>query len=179
MLAGKSVELLREVLPQVSRVAILWNPNHADPEFRETQKAAGTIGVQLQSLEVRESKDFDLAFQAALRERAEALIVIGSRLVFLNRKGIGDFADKNRLVLVGAPSWLIDMGALLTYGPNVSDVVRRATTYIDKILKGARPSDLPMQQPTTFELVIDQKTAKKLGIVVPPTLIARADKTIE
>lgn len=179
MLAGKSVELLREVVPQVSRVAILWNPNHADPEFRETQKAAGTIGVQLQSLEVREPKDFDLAFQAALRERAEALIVIGSRLVFLNRKRIGDFADKNRLVLVGVPSWLIEMGALLTYGPNAPDLFRRASTYIDKILKGARPSDLPMQQPTTFELVIDQKTAKKLSIVVPPTLIARADKTIE
>jgi len=179
MLAGKSVELLREVVPQVSRVALLWNPNHADPEFRETQKAAGTIGVQLQSLEVREPKDFDLAFQAALRERAEALIVIGSRLVFLNRKRIGDFADKNRLVLVGVPSWLIEMGALLTYGPNAPDLFRRASTYIDKILKGARPSDLPMQQPTTFELVIDQKTAKKLSIVVPPTLIARADKTIE
>jgi putative ABC transport system substrate-binding protein len=179
MLAGKSVELLREVVPQVSRVAILWNPNHADPEFRETQKAAGTLGVQLQSLEVREPKDFDLAFQAALRERAEALIVVGSRLVFLNRVRIGDFAEKNRLVLVGVPSWLIEMGALLTYGPNVSDLFRRASTYIDKILKGARPSDLPIQQPTAFELVIDQKTAKKLGIVVPPTLIARADKTIE
>jgi putative ABC transport system substrate-binding protein len=179
MLAGKSVELLKEVVPQVSRVAILWNPNHADPEFRETQKAAGTLGVQLQSLEVREPKDFDLAFQAALRERAEALIVIGSRLVFLNRRRIGDFADKNRLVLVGVPSWLIEMGALLTYGPNAPDLFRRASTYIDKILKGARPSDLPMQQPTTFELVIDKKTAKKLSIVVPPTLIARADKTIE
>ena len=179
MLAGKSVELLREVVPQVSRVAILWNPNHADPEFRETQKAAGTLGVQLQSLEVREPIDFDLAFQAALRERAEGLIVVGSRLVFLNRKRIGDFADENRLVLVGVPSWLIEMGALLTYGPNVPDLFRRASTYIDKILKGARPSDLPMQQPTTFELVIDQKTAKRLGIVVPPTLIARADRTIE
>ena len=123
--------------------------------------------------------DLVAAFAAIKKERAEALIVIGSRLVFLNRKGIGDFADKNRLVLVGVPSWLIDMGALLTYGPNTSDLIRRASTYIDKILKGARPSDLPMQQPTTFELVIDQKTAKKLGIVVPPTLIARADKTIE
>lgn len=179
LLAGKSVELLKEVMPQVSRVAILWNPNHADPEFRETQQASRTIGVQLQSLEVREPADFEGAFQAARAERAEALIVIGSRLIFLNRVRIGDFADKNRLVLVGVPSWLIDAGALLTYGPNVPDLLRRASTYIDKILKGARPSDLPMQQPTTFELIINQKSAKKLGIVVPPTLIARADKVIE
>jgi putative ABC transport system substrate-binding protein len=179
MLAGKSVELLKEVMPQVSRVAILWNPNHADPEFRETQRASGALGVRLQSLEVREPRDFDSGFQAALRERAEALIVIGSRLIFLNRTRIGDFADKNQLVLVGVPSWLIDAGALLTYGPNVPDLFRRASTYIDKILKGARPSDLPMQQPTTFELIINQKTAKKLGIAVPPTLIARADTIIE
>ena len=179
MLAGKSVELLKEVMPQVSRVAILWNPNHADPEFRETQRASGTLGVQLQSLEVREPRDFDSGFQAALRERAEALIVIGSRLIFLNRTRIGDFADKNQLVLVGVPSWLIDAGALLTYGPNVPDLLRRASTYIDKILRGARPSDLPMQQPTTFELIINQKTANKLGIKLPPTLIARADEVIE
>ena len=179
MLAGKSVELLKEVMPQVSRVAILWNPNHADPEFRETQRASGTLGVQLQSLEVQEPKDFDSGFQAALRGRAEALIVIGSRLIFLNRMQIGDFADKNRLVLVGVPSWLIDAGALLTYGPNVPDLFRRASTYVDKILKGARPSDLPMQQPTTFALIINQKTANKLGIKLPPTLIARADTMIE
>jgi len=179
MLAGKSVELLKEVMPEVSRVAIIWNPTHADPEFRETERASRIIGVKLQSLEVREPGDFDGAFQAAVRERAEALIVIGSRLTFLNRTRIGDFADTNHLVLVGVPSWLNEAGALLTYGPNVSDLFRRASTYIDKILKGARPSDLPMRQPTTFELVINQKTAKKLGIVVPPTLIARSDKIIE
>jgi putative ABC transport system substrate-binding protein len=179
LLAGKSVELLKEVVPEVSRVVILWNPNHADPEFRETARASRAIGVKLQSLEVREPGDFDGAFQAAQRERAEALIVIGSRLIFLNRTRIGDFADKNHLVLVGVPSWLNEAGALLTYGPNVPDLLRRASTYIDKILKGARPSDLPMQQPTAFELVINQRTAKKLGIVFPPTLIARSDKIIE
>src|SRR5262252_630788 len=150
MLAGKSVELLKDTVPSVSRVAILWNPNHADPEFRETQRASRTLGVQLQSLEVREPGDLDSGFQAALREQAEALIVIGSRLIFLNRTRIGDFADKNQLVLVGVPSWLIDAGALFTYGPNVPDLLRRASTYIDK------PSDLPMQQPTTFELIINQ-----------------------
>jgi putative tryptophan/tyrosine transport system substrate-binding protein len=143
MLAGKSVELLKDTVPSVSRVAILWNPNHADPEFRETERASGTLGVQLQSLEVREPGDFDGAFQALARERAEALIVIGSRLISLQRQRIGDACAKNGLILVGVPSWLMEIGALFTYGPNVADTQRRAATYVDKILKGARPSDLP------------------------------------
>jgi len=179
MLAGKSVELLKDTVPSVSRVAILWNPNHADPEFRETERASGTLGVQLQSLEVREPGDFDGAFQALARERAEALIVIGSRLISLQRQRIGDACAKNGLILVGVPSWLMEIGAPFTYGPNVADTQRRAATYVDKILKGARPSDLPMQQPTAFELIINVDVAKKLGITVPPTVIARADKVIE
>ncbi len=179
MLAGKSVELLKDTVPSVSRVAILWNPNHADPEFRETERASRTLGVQLQSLEVREPGDFDGAFQALARERAEALIVIVSRLISLQRQRIGDACAKNGLILVGVPSWLMEIGALFTYGPNVADTQRRAATYVDKILKGARPSDLPMQQPTAFELIINVDVAKKLGITVPPTVIARADKVIE
>ena len=179
MLAGKSVELLKDTVPSVSRVAILWNPNHADPEFRETQRASRTLGVQLQSLEVREPGDFEGAFQALAPERAEALIVIGSRLIALQRRRIGEVCAKNGLILVGVPSWLMESGALLTYGPNVADVQRRAATYVDKILKGARPSDLPMQQPTAFELIINVDVAKKLGITVPPTVIARGDKVIE
>ena len=179
MLAGKSVELLKDTAPSVSRVAILWNPNHVDPEFRETQRAARTLGVQFQSLEVRDTGDYEGAFQAAVRERAEALIVIGSRLQSLNRRRIGDFVEKNRLILVGVPSWLMEVGALITYGPNVPELFRRSASYVDKILKGARPADLPIQQPTTFELTINVRTAKKLGITVPPTVIARADKVIE
>jgi ABC-type uncharacterized transport system substrate-binding protein len=179
MLAGKSVELLKDTVPSVSRVAILWNPNHADPEFRETERASRTLGVQLQSLEVREPGDFDGAFQALARERAEALIVIGSRLISLQRQRIGDACAKNGLILVGVPSWLMEIGALFTYGPNVADTQRRAATYVDKILKGPRPSDLPMQQPTAFELIINVDVAKKLGIIVPPTVIARADKVID
>ena len=178
-LAGKSVELLKDTVPSVSRVAILWNPNHADPEFRETQRASRALGVQLQSLEVREPGDFEGAFQALGRERPEALIVIGSRLIALQRHRIGDACAKNGLILVGVPSWLMEVGALLTYGPNVADIQRRAATYVDKILKGARPGDLPMQQPTAFELIINVDVAKKLGITVPPTVIARADKVIE
>jgi putative tryptophan/tyrosine transport system substrate-binding protein len=179
MLAGKSVELLKDTVPSVSRVAILWNPNHADPEFRETQRAARALGVQLQSLEVREPPDFEGAFQALARQRPEALIVIGSRLIALQLQWIGDVCAKQGLILVGVPSWLMEVGALLTYGPNVAETQRRAATYIDKILKGARPSDLPMQQPTAFELIINVAVAKKLGITVPPTVIARADKVIE
>jgi putative ABC transport system substrate-binding protein len=137
------------------------------------------LEVQLQSLEVRQPGDFEGAFQAAERGRAEALIVIGSRLIALHRRLIGDFAKKNRIILVGVPSWLMEAGALLTYGPNVAEVHRRAATYVDKILKGAKPADLPMQQPTTFELNINLKVAKELGITVPPTVIARSDQVRE
>ena len=178
-LAGKSVELLKDTVPSVSRVAILWDPNHADPEFRETQRASRALGVELQSLEVREPGDFEGAFQALGRERAEALIVIGSRLIWLHRQRIGDACARHGLILVGVPSWLMEIGALLSYGPNVPDIQRRAATYVDKVLKGARPSDLPMQQPTAFELIINVEVAKKLGVTVPPTVIARADKVIE
>ncbi len=143
-LAGKSIELLKHAAPWVSRVAILWNPNHTDPEYRETQRAAGALRVQLQSLEVRASSDFEGAFQAAIRERAEALIVAGSRLLNLHRQQIRDFVAKNRLILVGTPKWLLEIGSLLTYGPNAVELNRRAAGYVDKILKGAKPADLPM-----------------------------------
>jgi ABC-type uncharacterized transport system substrate-binding protein len=144
-LAGKTIELLKETAPWVSRVAILWNPNHADAEFRETQRAAPVLQVQLQSVEVRASGDFEGVFQAATRERAEALIVAGSRILSLHRKQIGDFTAKNRVILVGTPKWLLEVGALLTYGPNAAELNRRAATYVDKILRGAKPADLPMQ----------------------------------
>jgi putative tryptophan/tyrosine transport system substrate-binding protein len=179
MLAGKSVELLKDTVPAISRVAILWNPEHADPEFRESQRAADQLGVRLQSLEVSKPSDYEGAFQAALREQAEALIVIGGRFQFLNRHRIGDFVEKNRLIMVGVPEFLMEIGGLLSYGPNVPELSRRSATYVDKILKGAKPADLPMQQPTTFELNINLKVARRLGITVPPTVIARADKVIE
>jgi putative ABC transport system substrate-binding protein len=137
------------------------------------------LDVQLQSLEVRSPSDFEGAFQAAVRERAEALIVIGSRVMFLNRQLIGDFAATHRLILVGVPRWLIEVGALLTFGPNVAELHQRASVYLHKILKGAKPADLPMQQPTTFELILNAKVAKSLGIIVPPTVIARVDEVIE
>jgi ABC-type uncharacterized transport system substrate-binding protein len=179
MLAGKSIELLKDAAPNVNRVAILWDPRHTDPEFRETQRASQALGVRLQSLEVREPADFEGALHAVAREQAEALIVIGSRRVWRHRHTIGDFAAKNRFILVGVPKWLMEVGAVLTYGPNAAELNRRAATYVDKILKGAKPADLPMQQPTAFELTINLKTAKVLGITIPPTLLARADEVIE
>jgi putative ABC transport system substrate-binding protein len=178
-LAGKSIELLKDTVPSVSRVAVLWNPDHTDPEFRETQRASRALNVQLQSLEVRDSGDYEGAFQAAERERAEALIVLSARLMSLNRRRIGDFAASNRLIMVGVPSWLMEIGGLLSYGPNVPELTRRSAAYVDKILKGAKPADLPMQQPTAFELTVNLKRAKELGITVPPTVIARADKVID
>ena len=178
-LAGKSIELLKHAAPRVSRVAMLWDPNHTDPEYRETQRAAEALRVQLQSLEVRAVSDFEGAFQAAIRKRAEALIVAGSRLLNLNRQRIGDFTAGNRLILVGTPKWLLEIGSLLTYGPYAVELNRRAAGYVDKILKGAKPADLPMLQPATFELVINLKTAKALGLTIPSSLLQRADQVIE
>jgi putative ABC transport system substrate-binding protein len=178
-LAGKVIELLKDAAPSVSRVAVLWNPDHTDPEFRETERAARTLAVRLQSLEVRSVGDFESAFQVMTREPPEALIVIGSRLAFVHRKMIGEFAAKHRLILVGNSPWLPEIGGLLNYGANVTELTRKAAGYVDKIFKGARPADLPMQQPATFELVINSKAAKALGLVIPPTLLARADELIE
>ena len=137
------------------------------------------MGVRLQSLEVRKPGDYEVAFQAAVHEQAEALIVIGGRFQSLNRHRIGDFVEKNRLIMVGVPEFLMEIGGLLSYGPNVPELFRRSATYVDKILKGAKPTDLPMQQPITFELSINLKAARRLGITLPPTVIARADKVID
>jgi putative tryptophan/tyrosine transport system substrate-binding protein len=178
-LAGKAIELLKEVAPSISRVAILWNPDHADPEFRETQRGARALQIHLQSLEVRAPRDFDGAFQAAVRDRAEALIVVGSRIVGLHQQQIGEFVKSNKLILVGNPRWVTDIGGLLSYGVNGADLTRRAASYVDKIFKGAKAADLPIQQPTTFELVVNIKAAKALSLSIPQNLFARADAVIE
>ena len=178
-LAGKVIDLLKRAAPSVSRVAVLWNPNHTDPEFRETSRIAPSLSVKLQSLEVRKADDFDDAFQAGMREKAEALIALGSRLMFLHRQQIGDFAAQNQLILVGTPAWITTVGGLFSYGANVVEMNRLAAGYIDKILKGAKPVDMPMQQPATFKLVIDLKSAKTFGFTLPPSLLAVADEVIE
>ena len=178
-LAGKVIELLKETVPAISRVAVLWNPDHADPEFRETQRAAATLGVRLQSLEVRRPDDFARAFNAAISERAEGLIIVSSRLLFQQRRQIVEFGLKNQIIMAGSwGDWARD-GVFLTYGPKPADAMRRIAIYVDKILKGVRPADLPVQQPTKFELVINLKTAKALGLTVPQSILARADEVIE
>jgi putative ABC transport system substrate-binding protein len=178
-LAGKVLELLKESVPEISRVAVLWNPDHADPEYRETQRAAAALGVRLQSLEVRRPGDFDGAFSAAIGERAEGLIIVSTRLLLQQRRQIAEFGAKNRIIMAGNwGDWTKD-GLLLTYGPNPSEAMRRIAVYVDKILKGVRPADLPMERPTRFELVINMKTAQALNIKFPNSILARADGMIE
>ena len=175
-LAGKTLAILKEAAPSISRVAVLWNPDHADPEFRQMKRAAVALGVQLQSLEVRRPDDFDGAYKAALAERAEGLIIVSSRLMSRQRQQIVEFAAKNRIIVVGGwGEWTKD-GALLTYGPNTTETMQRVAVYVAKILKGAHPSDMPMERPTHFDLVINLKIAKSFGLTLPPTLLGRADQ---
>jgi putative ABC transport system substrate-binding protein len=163
----------------VTRVAVLWNPDHPDDEFPATQAAGSSLGVQVQSLEVRARDDLAGAFAAAYRERMEAVIVVSSRLMTLNRVRILDLATRHRLLLVsGWGPWAAEGGPLI-YGPDLDAVIRRSATYVDRILKGAKPSDLPVEQPTKFELVINLRTAKTLGLTVPSSLLARTDRVIE
>ena len=177
-LATKRLEMLHEIAPKASRIAILWNPDHPDPDFRETQAAAPKLGVGVVSLEVRRPDDFDGAFQTALRERADALIVVSSRLMTLERRRIVDFAAKQRIPLVTGWGVWAEHGALLVYGANIDDIVRRSATYVDRILKGARPGDLPVERPTTFQLVINARVANTLGLTIPQSLTLRADRVI-
>jgi putative ABC transport system substrate-binding protein len=178
-LAGKTLDLLKEAVPNITRVSVLWNPDHADPEYRETLRAATALGVRLQSLEVRQVSDFEGAFKLALADRSEGLIIVSSRLMSLQRQEIAAFAARNRIVLAGGwGAWTKD-GALLTYGPNTVDVMRRAAVYIDRILKGAKPADLPMERPTRFELTVNMKAAKALGLTLPQSLLLRADEVIQ
>jgi putative ABC transport system substrate-binding protein len=178
-LAGKMLELLKEAMPEISRVAVLWNPDHADPEYRETQRVAVTRGVQLQPLPVRRPDDFDEAFKSAIDGRAEGLIVVSTRLLLTQRQKIIEFAINAHIAAVGNwGDWAKD-GLLLTYGPNTDDAMRGIATYVDKILKGAQPADLPVERPTRFELVINSGAAQKLGVTFPNSILARADKVIE
>jgi|SRR5437867_4962784 len=180
-LGGKRLQLLKEVVPGVSRVAVLWNAAnpYAVLVARETEAAARTLGVQAQSLEVRGPDDFENALPAAIRGGAGALIVVEDPLTFQYRMRIADFAARNRLPAIDGYREYAEAGALMAYGANLADLYRRAATYVDKILKGAKPADLPVEQPTKFELVINIKTAKALGLTIPPSLLLRADQVIE
>jgi putative ABC transport system substrate-binding protein len=180
-LTGKRLELLRAILPGLIRVAVLWNPGNpiSEPELRKAEVAAPSLGLQLQSLAVRDPRDFASAFSSMKRERADALFLLSDAMFFGRRKEIVDLAASNRLPLVAHLREFADAGGLMTYGPNVLELHRRAATYVDKILKGAKPADLPVEQPTKFDLVINLKAARALGITVPASFLGRADHVIE
>jgi len=178
-LAGKRLEFLREVMPRLSRVAVVWNPDHPDPDFKDTQVAASRLGIRLQSIEVRKLDDIEAALATATRDHAEAIIVVTSRLTLLRQSQILDFAAKNRIpIATGFGTW-VQTGALLSYGPDTDEIVRKSVSHVDKILKGAKPGDIPIEQPTRFELTISLKTARTLNLTVPQSLLARADRVIE
>jgi ABC-type uncharacterized transport system substrate-binding protein len=180
-LSGKRLELLKEAIPNVIRVAALWNPANPAQElvWKEIQAAAQELRLQLQSLEVRSANDFDIAFEAAVRERAQALIPSPDPLINTQLKRIVEFAAKNRLpAMYGGPE-VVDAGGLMSYAPNYTDHYRRAAVYVDKILKGTKPADLPVEQPMKFEFVINLKTAKQIGLTFPPNVLARADRVVK
>jgi ABC-type uncharacterized transport system substrate-binding protein len=181
-LSGKRLELLRATVPEVARVAFLWNPGvRSDAlQYAETQGVARALGVSLQSVEVVRTEDLDRAFSAITEQRAQALAVAApSPIMFSNRAKIASFAQKRRLPSMYGGREFVVAGGLMSYGPSDPDLFRRAAIYVDKILKGANPADLPIEQPEKFELVINLKTAKALGLTIPPSLLARADQVIE
>jgi ABC-type uncharacterized transport system substrate-binding protein len=180
-IAGKRLELLKELLPRFDRVAVLWNaanPYSANV-FKETQVAGRVLGVQVQSLGVRNPEDLDGAFEAARQQHPDALVSVEDPFTFTYRKSIADFAIAARLPCLGGYREDTNAGGLVSYGADLAELFRRAASYVDKILKGAKPADLPVQQPTKFELVINLKTAKAVGVSIPPSLLARADEVIE
>ncbi len=181
-LSAKRLELLKETVPGLSRVAIVWNPDMrgAVLDYKEAEAAARSLRIQLQSVEVSRAEDLDRAFSALAEGRAEALLVppINPSL-FANRAQIASLAQKNRLPSMFGTREFVDAGGLLSYGPSIADGWRRAAAFVDKILKGAKPSDLPVEQPTTFDLVVNLKTAKALGLTIPPSLLQRAAHVIQ
>jgi len=183
-LVGKRLEYLKQVVPGVNRVAYLWHPGAADGRtqegvLKEAGVAARALGLRLEIVEARGPADFNRAFSDMKRARAGALAVSPSAMFAGEARHLVDLAARDRLPAVYPWREYVDTGGFMAYGPNVADSFRRAATYVDKILKGARPGDLPVEQPTKFELVINLKTAKALGLTIPPSLLARADEVIE
>jgi putative ABC transport system substrate-binding protein len=181
---GKRLQLLKEVTPGLSRVAVLRYPRgraaaEGDPYWKAAEDAARILGVTVQAVDVRAPSDFEGAFAAIARRRADGLYVWLHAMTFTHRGRIVDFAARNRLPAVYESREFSDAGGLMAYGVDNHDLYRRAAVYVDKILKGAKPGDLPVEQPTKFELVINLKTAKALGLTIPPSLLGRADEVIQ
>ena len=179
-LSGKRLELVKETLPKIDRVAVLWDPVGPGPAvaFKETQAVAPPMGLQLQSLEIRSPNDFEGAFKAAIAERSGAVIVLQSFLTNAHRRRIVDLALTHRLPGMYTQMEYVEVGGLMSYAPSYTAIYGRAATYVDKILKGTKPADLPVEQPMKFELVINLKTAKQIGLTIPPNVLARADRVI-
>ena len=180
-LRGKLLELLKEVVPRLTRVAVLWSP--VEPRFvlnfKEMETAARSLGVRLQSLEVRGPDELESAFRTATKERAEALIMLRAPVINAHLKRIAELAVKNRIPAIHDDSVFVEAGGLISYGTDFPALYRRAAYYVDRILKGAKPADLPVEQPTKFELLINLKTAKTLGLTIPPMVLMRAEKVIK
>jgi putative ABC transport system substrate-binding protein len=179
-ISGKQLELLKEIVPRLSRVAVVGtssNPGNAQM-LRETELAAGAFAVQLQYLDVGSPKNIETVFRAASKGRADAVLVLPNPVLLSQRAQLADLAAKNRLpAMYGQPEYA-DAGGLMFYGASITEMFRRAATYVDKILKSAKPAELPVEQPTKFELVINLKAAKQIGLTIPPNVLARADRAI-
>ena len=180
-IVGKLLELLKETVPKISRVAALWNPANSvfqALQLRETEVAARALGVQLQILEARGPDEIDRAFAAMVKERTKALLILGDPVFTSHRKRIADLAAKYRVPAVSGTREYVEAGGLMAYGPSFPDMHRRAATYVDKILKGTKPADLPVEQPKKFEFIINLKAAKQIRLTIPPNVLARADTVI-
>jgi len=179
-IGSKRIQLLKEMLPKLSRVALLWYPNPpAVTAYMHIMSAAGPLGVEILSTEVRSIDDFKTAYEVIARQRPDALMAMTGPITFSQRKQIAEFALKNRLPSAYPTREYVDAGGLMSYGPDINDLYRRAAGYVDKILKGAKPNDLPVEEPTKFDLVINLKTAKTIGLEIPPKLLGLADDLIE
>jgi putative tryptophan/tyrosine transport system substrate-binding protein len=180
LLAGKRLELLKETIPKLSRIAVLWNPQNpaSAQSWKESQLAARELGVQLYSMEVKGSDKIESAFKEAIKARSAALAVTQSPFINSYLTQIADLATKSRLPTISPRGDFVDGGGLMSYGPNQVEPYRRLASMVDKILKGSKPADLPVEQPTKFEFVINLKTAKHIGVTIPQSLLYRADKVI-
>jgi putative ABC transport system substrate-binding protein len=180
---GKQLQILKEVVPNVRRVAVLTNPASGGPSWplsmESVKSAATSLDLQLQILEVREPGDFEAAFAAMVKERAGALLLSGDAIFFIHRARLADLALKSRLPSMSTQWQWVEAGGLLSYAPSFTDMWRHAATYVDKILRGAKPADLPIEQPTKFELAVNLKTAKALELTIPQPILARADEIIQ
>ena len=179
-LSGKQLELLKETVPKLSRVAVIGSSNRSGnaQSLKETEHAAGALGVKLQYLDILSPNDIGAAFRAASKQKADAVLVLTGPVVTSQRREIINLASKNRLPAIYDRAEFVEEGGLMTYSVSSADLFRRAATYVDKILKGRKPADLPVEQPTKFELIINLKAAKQIGLTIPPSVLARADKVI-